>query len=100
MPAVQTLSIENTDNVILEDNTDPSSVLKRQSKDSQALGDSQLDIIIAPPSQIDPVSIKPESVEESAGKQFSAKKIKQLRQRRQKLRRKNKLRAMERFEEV
>ena len=96
-PAVQTLEANDSNNVILEENADLSSVLKTPSKDSPPLDDSQSNNFITPTS---PVSIEPEPAKHFAGEKFTAKRIKISRVRKHKLRRRNKLRVMERNEEV
>ena len=94
-PTVQYLEIKDTVSIILDENADLSSVLKTPSNDSPPLTDSQLEIISSPISQ---VSIEPEAVKHFSGKMSATKRMKNSRQRKQKLRNKAKLRVMERIE--
>ena len=99
-PVVQTLEIVNIEHVKLEDNTGLSSVQKRESKDNNAVNETQSNNIIETDNQINPVSINSEPMLQFTGNESSHQKVKNLRQQRLKLKRMNRMKAMKKNEEM
>merc|ERR1712030_64787 len=99
-PIVQTLVKENKENVKLEDSTSLSVVLKRQSKGSQTMENAQSNEFIETQNKGNLVSIVSESDSPVAKRQSTNLKIKKLKQRKYKLRKKNKMKAIEKNDDV
>ena len=99
-PIVQTLAKENKENVGLEDSSSLSLVQKRQSKGSQTMEIAQSTEVIETQSPENLVSIVSDPDSQVARRKSTNLKVKKLKQRKHKLRKKNKMKAIEKDDDL